>query len=213
MAAGVGVVGQAEEHAARVRVVVRRALARQVGQEELGAARSAARFGASATSSARRCRRRSACAAQSRHAGGRRASRSSGASVPGRQWQKACTARAGFGRKRVGRRRRARPRCRATGSRRPAPTTPMPTALAALSPPPPATGTPAGMPQRARDVGAQRAGGVGAFDQARHVRARRGRWRRAARRDQSRAADVEPQRAGGVGHVADAFSPVSCSRT
>ena len=79
--------------------------------------------------------------------------------------------------------------------------TPMPAAPAALSPPPPATGT-ASMPQSAATALSSVPDGVGAFDEARHVRFVEARGGQHLRRPAA-LADVQPQRAGGVGHLAD----------
>ena len=129
------------------------------------------------------------------------ASRSSGARCRARQWQKAWTARAGFGRNAVvrdeqhaggaerqeGRRPARRRRCRA--------------ALAALSPPPPATTGAAARPQLGATSGAQRAGRLACLRPGAASASRRARSRPAAPRDQSPPRHVEPQRAGGIGHV------------
>ncbi len=153
--AGSVVGAQAEQHALRLRVVVRRALAVEVGQEERRARRaapaSASRRWASSAASlgAQQLARPSAdaLAADEHHRhlvpacraarGRRRARRAPGWAGSGR-W-----------------RRRSRPRCRARRSPARARTAPMPTALAALSPPPPATSDarpagPSAAPARAR---------------------------------------------------------------
>lgn len=67
---------------------------------------------------------------------------------PGTAWQNACTAEAGFGRKRS-LTTNTTPLVPSETKPSPGRTAPMPTALAALSPPPPATTTPRGRPHAA----------------------------------------------------------------
>ena len=65
----------------------------------------------------------------------------------GSAWQNACIAACGFGRK-ASLTTKITPEVPSETKPCPASTAPMPTALAALSPPPPATTTPSGRPQR-----------------------------------------------------------------
>ena len=120
---------------------------------------------------------------------------------PGNAWQNACAARAGFGQEAVRRdedhARRAERQERLPGrSRR------RPTALAALSPPPPATST-RGMPERRGRTGGQRSGRLRVPSTSAACAARRGPVPRASRRTSRAGATSSHSVPDGIGHVAD----------
>ena len=181
---------QADEGAAGGGVVVRRALAGEVGQEGHGRGRLDR-----PTASPRSAALLAGDARQPLEAVGGREDHPhlvpgvGDGVAEGVHRARRCWARSGRSR------RRARPRCRSRRRRCPGATTPTPQAAAALSPAPPATTTGPSMPQRAGELGQELAGGGAALDQPRHVRARE-----AGRLEQVvgpvAGADVEPEGAG-----------------
>ena len=131
----------------RVGIVVRRALAAKVGQEERRARRARRHSAPPPRRAARASLAAPVSARDPAQAARRRQHHAIWCQVPGSAWQNACTACAGVGAE-AGRgdeeHARGAERDEAVARRC---TAPMPTALAALSPAPPATTMPGGKPQ------------------------------------------------------------------
>ena len=189
---------EADEGAAGGGVVVRRALAGEVGQEgDVGGRRRPGRPRRRARPA---CGRR--CARAIRGCRRPRGSRPSGARCRGWRGRRRAPRPPVFGEK-AAFETKSTPEVPSETKAEPGVTTPTPQAAAALSPAPPATTT------GAADAPAARRGSGRRSPEGALPSTRRGIWARvrpvASSRssDQSRAGDVEPERAGGVGHLRD----------
>ena len=183
----VGLVRQADEAAARAGIVVRRALAGEVGQEE-----ERLLAGRRRPPPPRRARRRSIRSRRASHSSDAAAERITPiwCQVFGSAWQKACTALAAFGRN-FSLETKSTPDVPSETKAEPGATVPTPQADAALSPAPPATTGGCGHAPARGEHGAELAGRLGALEERRHlvaVEMRRGEERRPTSRASPRRA-------------------------